>query len=278
MSQFKTFYIIAFALIMMLSSPVSHSTELVSVNVQGNTVEAVINLPANISADIILEFENAVGLTADNIGITAEIIDITSLNLLQRLPNSSNISLQALFPMMITIEPDTSGGFSFSGVASVDIHTHNLEYTAGTPLRFFKAPLGGEFKDITTTMGAGSYRARGSTGRFSQFIIVADLRPATVVINTKFNDLQTALNAFSSQIDSVVYSTLLQDVADINQAIMTLDYSSASSEVSQFINNVKANRGQAIPDVWRSSRDVDNVMGELIAYANTLRFSLRLAN
>ncbi|MDI4654597.1 MULTISPECIES: DUF6689 family protein [Pseudoalteromonas] len=278
MNQFKVLSIIAFALTLMFVSSMSRGSELVSIDIQGNTVEAVINLPANISADITLEFENAVGLTAENIGLSAEIIDITSLDIIQRLPNSNSVSLQTLFPMLITIEPDTNSGFSFSGVASVDIHTHNLEYTAGTPLRFFKAPLGGEFKDITTTIGAGSYRARGSTGRFSQFIIVADLRPATVVINTKFNDLQTALNTFSSQIDSVVYSTLLQDVADINQAIMMLDYSSASSKVSLFINNVKANRGQAIPDVWRSSRDVDNVMGELIAYANTLRFSLRLAN
>ncbi len=278
MNQFKIIFIVAFSFIVALLSCRANGLEPVSVNVQGNSAEAIISLPGGISADITLEFENAVGLTAENLGITAEVIDVSALSFLQRLPSSSAVTPAALFPMMITIEPKQSSGFSFSGVATVDIHTHNLEYTAGTPLRFFKAPLNGEFKDITMTMGAGSYRARGSTGRFSQFIIVADVRPALVVINSKFADLENALNQFSSQIDAIVFSTLQQNIAEINQAIIVQDYSLASNKVSQFILNVKANRGKAIPDVWRSSRDIDNVMGELIAYANTLRFSLRLAN
>jgi hypothetical protein len=37
---------------------------------------------------------------------------------------------------------------------------------------------------------------------------------------------------------------------------------------------VKQNSGAAIPDVWRSSRDVVNVAGDLRAGASTLKFSL----
>lgn len=260
----------------MLVSTISFASESVSVNVQGNKVEAVIHLPGNISADMTLQFENAVGLTKESLGLTAEIIDVTSLDFIDRLPDGLNISPSAAFPMMITIEPLANSGFSFSGLASVDLHTHNLEYTAGTPLRFFKAPLNGEFKDITMTMGAGSYRTRGSTGRFSQFIIVADLRAPLVVVNQKFNDLQTALNDFSSKINAAVFSMLLQDVNEINQLILSNNYHMASSKLNDFNRRINDNKGINIPDVWRSSRDIHNVAGELMAYANTLRFSLRL--
>jgi len=257
-------------------STVSFAFESVSVNVQGNKVEAVIHLPGDISADITLQFENAVGLTKESLGLTAEIIDVTALDFIDRLPDQLNITPSSAFPMMITIEPLTDTGFSFSGLASVDLHTHNLEYTAGTPLRFFKAPLNGEFKDITTTLGAGSLRVRGSTGRFSQFIIVADLRAPSVVISEKFDNLQMALNDFAPTISATVYSVLLQDLNDISQFILSNNYNMASSKVNTFNRHINDNKGADIPDVWRSSRDIHNVAGELMAYANTLRFSLRL--
>ncbi|HBW97764.1 MAG TPA: hypothetical protein DEF74_05565 [Pseudoalteromonas sp.] len=263
--------------LLFMSSQVE-ATDIVSVNTHGNSAEAIIELPGGVSADITLEFENAVGLTAQNLGISAEVVDITSQALLQRLPSITDIAPAAAFPMMITIEPQLTSGFSFSGLATVDIHTHNLEYTAGTPLRFFKAPLNGEFKDITMTMGAGSYRARGSTGRFSQFIIVADLRPQVTVIDSKYNDLQTALNNFSADIDPAVYSALLQDLADVNQLMLLQNYSAASNKLNSFNRRISDNSGDKVPNVWRSSRDISNVAGELMAYANTLRFSLRLAN
>ena len=262
--------------IAMLLSTVSYAYQSVSVNVQGNKVEAVIHLPGNISADMTLQFENAVGLTKESLGLTAELIDVTSLDFIHRLPDGLNIIPSAAFPMMITIEPLANSGFSFSGLASVDLHTHNLEYTAGTPLRFFKAPLNGEFKDITMTMGAGSYRTRGSTGRFSQFIIVADLRAPLVVINQKLNDLQTALNNFSPEINAAVHAMLLQDLNEINQLVLSSNYHMASSKLNDFNRRINDNKGINVPDVWRSSRDINNVAGELMAYANTLRFSLRL--
>lgn len=272
----KNFLTFVFTATILLLSTQSVASEPLSIDIQGNKVEAVIHLPGGISADITLQFENTVGLTKDSLGLSAELVDVTSLSFLDRLPDVTNIVPALAFPMMITIEPKADSGFSFSGLATVDIHTHNLEYTAGTPLRFFKAPLNGEFKDITVTMGAGSYRVRGATGGFSQFIIAADLRASLVVVNNKFNDLQTALNDFAAQIDSDVYTQLLQDLADINQLILLQEYNAASNKLNAFKRSVNDNRGNNIPDVWRSSRDIRNVAGELIAYANTLRFSLRL--
>lgn len=261
-----------------LFSAVSFASEPLSVNVQGNKVEVFVHLPGGISADLTLQFENAVGLTKESLGLSAELIDVTSLDLIDRLPNGLDITPAAAFPMMITIEPKADSGFSFSGVASVDLHTHNLEYTAGTPFRFFKAPLNGEFKDITKTLGSGSLRTSGSTGKFSQFIIVADLRAPLVVVEQKFNDLQTALNEFSPQINAGVYSALSQDLNEISQLISAKDYTIASNKLNAFNRRINDNSGLNIPNVWRSSRDISNVAGELIAYANTLRFSLRLAN
>ncbi|WP_372763369.1 DUF6689 family protein [Pseudoalteromonas sp.] len=272
----KNFLTFVFTATILLLSTQSVASEPLSIDIQGNKVEAVIHLPGGISADITLQFENTVGLTKDSLGLSAELVDVTSLSFLDRLPDVTNIVPALAFPMMITIEPKADSGFSFSGLATVDVHTHNLEYTAGTPLRFFKAPLNGEFKDITVTMGAGSYRVRGATGGFSQFIIAADLRASLVVVNNKFNDLQTALNDFAAQIDSDVYTQLLQDLADINQLILLQEYNAASNKLNAFKRSVNDNRGNNIPDVWRSSRDIRNVAGELIAYANTLRFSLRL--
>jgi len=265
-----------FAVTGIIFSTLSFASQPLSVNIQGNRVDVVVHLPGNVSADLTLQFENAVGLTQESLGLSAELIDVTSLDFIERLSDKINITPAAAFPMMITIEPNANSGFSFSGLASVDIHTHNLEYTAGTPLRFFKAPLNGEFKDITMTMGSGSYRARGSTGRFSQFVILADLRSPLVVVEQKIGDLQSALNEFSPLINAVVYSDLLKDVNEINQLILTQDYNSASNKLNVFNQRINDNRGVNIPDVWRSSRDIRNIAGELMAYAKTLRFSLRL--
>lgn len=244
----------------------------------GNKIEAVIELAGGIEADFTISFENVIGLNEESIGLSAEVVDITDLNLLNRLPSVLDTNLLSAFPMLITVEPLSSQGLSFEGLVTVDIHTHNLEYTAGTPLRLFKAPLGGEFKDITMTMGSGSYRARGTTGKFSQFLILADLRLPTTVVNTKMSNLATNLSNFSTQMSAATYTALSAKLNEVQQLIAVQNYTQASDKLNEFKQIVEAARGLDIPDVWRSSRDIDNVAGELMALANTLRFSLRLIN
>lgn len=269
-------FFIALLLIATTLPTFAQSSGPVQINVNENQVYAEIELPGDITADITITFENAVGLTKESIGLTAELIDVTSPSFLDRLPNNLLVTPSAAFPMMITIEPLASSGFSFSGLTVVDLHTHNLEYTANTPLRLYKAPLNGEFKDITMTLGAGSIRARGSTGKFSQFIIAADVRAPQTVITEKFADLNNALTSFSSQIESNTYIELANQAALIQQLINNAEYYQAAKAVTAFNQLVDANEGLNVPNVWRSSRDISNVAGELMAYANTLRFSLRL--
>ncbi len=272
-------YGLAILSLIALASPLSiRAQEPVQINVQGNQVEAVIHLAGGISADFTLTFENSVGLNANSIGLTAELVDVNDLTLLSRLPDSLQVSLPAAFPMMITVEPPANAGFSFSGLATIDIHTHNLEYTAGTPLRLFKAPLGGQFEDITMTMGAGSYRARGTTGKFSQFLILADLRIPGSIVETKFDRLSQRLSSASDRIETNLFNQLSSQLAAVEMAIDSSQYQQASELLNEFNRTVSTEAGSKIPNVWRSSRDIENIAGELMAYANTLRFSLRLIN
>lgn len=248
----------------------------IDLKIKKNKVIAKIELAGGVETDLELSFENSLGLTKDSIGITAELVDITDPALLSRLP-SALTTTPAAFPMMITIEPPASMGLGFNGVTHIDIHTHNLEYTPNTPLRLYKASLGQDFRDITVTTGAGSWRARGHMGDFSQFIVVTDLRTSGTVINAKLNRLQTLLTSYSNQMDTVTATSLSDKYNELANAVSQQDYSQALVHATEFNDIVSSNRGENIPDVWRSSRDITNVAGELMAQVETLSFSLRLA-
>ncbi len=48
----------------------------------------------------------------------------------------------------------------------------------------------------------------------------------------------------------------------------------AIQKIESFESTVEQASSSEIPDVWRSSRDLTNVAGELRAAASTIRFSL----
>jgi hypothetical protein len=248
----------------------------VEMQVSGNKALANIALPGGIAADISLTFENVVGLSSTGLGVRADLIDLTDMDLIERLPGGLLKRVTLALPMMITIEPPAEQGLSFEGLVTFDIHTHNLEYTSNTPLRLYKAQLGGQFRDITMTTGAGSYRARGTTGKFSQFIIVADLRPTQSVMNAKWRDLQDELIEAMPVIQPSVYTVLNGKLEEIAREVNSRQYLPASQKLNEFIQLIEASSGDDIPNVWRSSRDVNNVAGELMAQANSLRYTLHL--
>ncbi len=261
------------AIILLAQAVSTDAQTTIETSVDDNRLEAVIELTDGVSADLSITFENALGLNSKSLGLSAEIIDLTDPNIINRLPDSLNVTLNAGFPMLITIEPPADQGFSFSGVATIDIHTHNLEYTANTPLRFMKAPLNGQFKDFTMTVGSGSYRARGTTGKFSQFLIAADTRPLQSVIADKYSRLENELINAQTELTLAVYNQLSQHMSQIEQAINSEDFAHADTLLGDFIKAVK--QEPSIPNVWRSSRDLNNIAGELVAHSQTLRFSLR---
>ncbi len=266
----------AFAL---FSSPILLAAQPpVALTVNGSTVEAAIELPGGIKADLTLEFEGVVGLSASSLGLSAALVDPLDAALFSRLADVGDVSIPSAFPVMIQIEPPATGPLSFTGVAKMEIHTHNLSYVANSPLRLVKAPLGGPFKDITSWAGSGSYRVGGNEGGFSQFLIVADVRPVAEVIDSKFARLQVTLDDNTTEIDPDVLAELQAKLDEAWSWRLSNDFVEAAATIANFLDLVKSNSGAAIPDVWRSSRDLVNVAGELREAAGTLRFSLNLAS
>lgn len=241
--------------------------------VEGNELRAEIALPGGIGADLTLTFEQVVGLTEENAGLDASLVSPLDPSLLSRLTQAV---IPAGFPVLIRIEPPADGGLSFSGPVSIALHTHNLPYLPGTLLRIYGAPLGEPFEDITDYVGSGSYRCRGRKGSFSEFLILTDLRPLSLTIREKLERLDVTLEDNHALIDPAVYAQLTTLAAQIRSAHEAGNKSLAITRTNQFLALVVANSGTAIPDVWRSSRDLVNVAGLLRAAGETLRFSLGL--
>jgi hypothetical protein len=270
-----TRYSVAF-LTLFLSVSAASAQGLANLSISGNQVTAGIDLPG-VSADLTLSFEQAVGLTAANLAMSAQSIDRGDLNLLSRLPAGGLVTIPAAFPVLVRVQPPASGGLSFSGVYTFGLHVHNLELTANCPLRLFSAAAGGPFQDITTDMGTGSYRVRGTKGGFSEFLIVADVRPLATVISQKFDAVGSLLAASSGAIAAALLDNLNQQISAARALFQSGANVDAAKAVDGFAATVQSNSGAAIPDVWRASGDLSNVAGQLRAAAGTLRFSLGLA-
>lgn len=252
-----------------LTDPLSNELP-VSVSISGNTAIARVGTATAPLADLILTFDDASELSAASLGIRAELVSLTDLSLLSRLPDASLVSLSTDFPVLISVEPPTLGGLSFRRTVTAEIHTHLLPYTAGSHYRLFKAPPGGDFSDITREILPGSVRARGTTGSFSQFLILTDLRASGVVIAEKIDGLRAAASALPSSEQTALQSQL--DAAEL--AVDEARYADAIAVLDAFSAHVSARAGVGIPQEWRATRDADNIAGALLAGAASLKFSI----
>lgn len=256
-----------------------HAAGIVDPVVTDNKLEATVSIAGGYEAALTIEFEESVGLSADNLGLSAESISVTNSSLIDRLPEPSLMGIAGGFPVLITIDPPASGGFSFSGVASVELYTHNLNYDPAVPLRLFSAETGGDFRDITELATGGSHRTRGSKGDWSEFLIALDGRSTASVIQTKFDYVNGLLSTYQGDLSSSLHATLDGLLVDAENAFDNGNHAQAIDYVEQFSGAVRdaADNG-GIPNVWRSARDIDNVAGLLRSGASTLRFSLTLAS
>lgn len=257
---------------LLLAAPPASAGGIANVTVSGNSAAVTVSLPLGLGADLTLSFDNVVGLSAANLGLSAQAVSLASPALLARLPADTAPGLG----LLVRIEPPATGGLSFSGLATLDLHTHNLPFLAPCPLRLFSAPLGGPFADITASIGAGSYRARGNTGGFSEFLIVTDGRPVNSVIETKFDRLEQLLDDHDAALPAWLVNQLTQELAASRADYAQGAIEDAIAGVDAFASTVQQHSGATIPNVWRSARDVVNVGGLLRAAALTLRFSLGL--
>lgn len=255
----------------LLGSPLAAGAQAlpVQVEVDGDVATAVIGSPANPLADVTLAFDEVSGLSASSLGLTAQLVSLSDAALLARLPSVSLNQLDPQFPMLLTIEPPALGGLAFRSVR-VEVHTHALAYATGSSYRLFKAPLGGAFVDITDEIAAGSVRARGTTGGFSQFLVLLDLRETTDVVAAKIAALRsrvatlpfTERQPFDARLD------------DVESSLASDDYAAALSAVDQVSARALARAGTHLADEWRATRDADNQAGDLVAGAATLGFSI----
>ena len=245
----------------------------ISVSASGNHAEASITLPGlpgSPLAEVLLDFEDASGLSAYSLGISARAVSLSDAELLARLPDFDLTTLQSALPVMVTIEPPRYGGLRFNGTGRVELHTHLLPYIAGSRLRLFKAPVGGAFRDITDEIAAGSVRARGTYGGFSQFLILADLRPTGTVIANKVARLRNRVDLLPLA-ERAAFDDLLDDV---ESAVAVADYSAALAATDDLRGRAQTRAGSYIPNTWRATRTHRNHAGELAADAATLRFSI----
>jgi hypothetical protein len=250
--------------------PASAQSLPVAVDVAGQTATVRVGPTFAPLARLTLTFDNASGLSASSLGISAHLVNLSDPLLLARLPSGGLAQLDGALPLLLTVEPPVAGGLSFARTVRVEVHTHALAYTAGSPYRLFKAPLGGAFVDITDEIAPGSVRARGTTGGFSQFLVLADLRAGRTVVDGKFARLRGVL-ATLSPVERGPLASLL-DAAE--HAVDNGDFAAATSLLDAFRERVSQRAGSAIAQTWQAGGALANPAGELLAGAATLKFSI----
>ncbi len=275
----------------------------VVVSILGNTALAHVSLgsgPITYVADVTITFDAPVNLTVAELNLTASLVDPSDPALLLRLASCGfSCAIDPAFPVMITVEPPTlpqlfhsafeegepeNGNLGFSNAYEFELHTANIDcvgVVAGpcptTQYRLFKAPVGGNFKDITSSVLKGSVRARGRGGEFSQFLIVQDARLSTTIEQSKATNLQTRIQAAS--IPSALQNNLLAQLASVQSSYAMGNYAAAIITLDQLIGSVQANAGGAISNAWSSDHSLVNDAGEVLALSDTLRYTLvRLQN
>lgn len=271
----KTFVLLAF---LIGHAHVARAQATFPLTVSGQTATAVIELPGGYGADLSLEFEDVVGLHAGALGVSARVMSpLDVMALLPRFPGGSATSIPSTFPVLLQIEATPSSALAMAGIVTISLHTHNLTLNVTSPLGLYSASSGGPFREITRSVGIGSYRVDGSGGGFSEFVIAADLRPLETVIAGKFNAVQQALTDYASSIPANVL-TLLQAQLGLAQSLYGAGLLKvAIAAVAGFGHLVKEHSGGEIPDVWRANGDTTNVAGLLRSGADSLRFSLIVA-
>lgn len=243
--------------------------------VSENKIQASIPVSSTISLDVTVEFENSVGLTADNILIEAFLIPDNDISVLSRI-NSSAVNLHPNFPVLLSIAPKGDKGFSFEGLASVEIYTKAIAYQAGMPAKIFTSHAGGDFEDITSMVSAGSLRARGNLGKFSDFIIVLDERSFNVDTESKLAQIDQILLDNQTNVNTALFNELQAISSLLEIAVLQNNVDQALVLTDNLIFLIENLNGGQIDNVWRSSNDLVNVKGDLLSVLKSLRYRLRL--
>lgn len=249
---------------------------------QGTGGGGSVSLPTLLGGEVTVSFESATNLTPANLGVSTQLVSLLDSLLRARLPATA--SILSGFPVLVRIEPPAANGLAFNGVASIEIQTPALLNLLNLQdsLRIFAAPLGGPFEDITSSIQRGtgpqnkSFRALGTKGGFSEFLVVVDLLPVDLAIGAKLDRLDQVLAANAGAIPGAVEAELASELAAARSHALAGDDAAAIQDLDAFLATVEQHSGVDVPDLWRAARDRVNVAGLLRAGAQTLQFSLRL--
>lgn len=262
-------------IVLLFIVPCLSADTIIEVEVQGNEVLASIEVAETFNVDLVITFENVIGLNSESLVFNAAQINPLDLTLLNRIGPQSLFSIPAQLPVLINITPSSTSTLSFTGAYEIELSTSNLAFDP--KFRLFTAPNGGNFQDVTTFSGIGSYRVRGTGGDFSDFLIITDLRTNSTVINDKYTKLQNALNDNASRIAPEMLNSLQQKLNASKSSYQSGAIQDAVAHLDDFINLIKGDDGQSVPNTYRANDpSVINVAGELRRKAATLIFSLRL--
>jgi hypothetical protein len=245
--------------------------------VDGRKAKAEITLvdgPNTYTADFELEFHDPQNLTVACVGIDADVLDAIEIaDIESRLPDPVNQSIDPAFPVRVTVEPPIACGLQFDDDVDVEFDTPDLVYAPFSPYRLMKGPVGGAFRDITAAVVAGSVRSRGSGGSFSEFVMVAD------ALQDHDADANQAYDAIEARIDDPAISltaqiTLQTDVALSRAAYDAGNHAQAIALLDDLDLHCGTLGGPALPNVWRSARDLVNAEGEIVTLSGNIKFAL----
>jgi hypothetical protein len=295
---------LSFAGVLFLALAASASAQVV-VTVEGDTASATISLTddngTTYDADVTIVFDTPQNLTPQALNLSAEIVDPDEIDPRLRsdgsLPNNNCYlgicpTVDPAFPVMITVEPlslpwlfasgfdggdSGSGVFSFLNTYQIDVHTHDLVYADGSPYRLFKAPVGGDFHDVTNDVMPGSVRVRGRGGDFSQFVVANDPRSSTL-LGAQFVSLQKVAELDARILAAVLSDGLRLDLLDLLtqvNALLLINLTGAIAALDSLIDLIEIHAGADIANVWSADHSVVNDAGQMDELAKTLRFSLQ---
>ena len=232
------------------------------------------------SGRILMTFEEPAQLAAESLVITAEVIDPDSSAILSRLPSGTFIPEE--FPVLIKINDDGNDSFTFSNTWRLEIQTRDLEFQAYNTLRLFRADEGCvapgcPFEDFTRSTGIGSFRASGSFGTFSDFIIATDLRPPSAVVGAKVQQLSDLIDGFetSGDMSSAAAAALTEKLGEVSAALDQKAFETAVDKAYEFMDLLAFYDIQGeISDGWDPLESLVSVIGILYGQAESLVFSI----
>lgn len=246
--------------------------------VGGDKAKADITLPKPGGGDYVAEFEiqfeNPQNLTVACLGLDADVLDASEIADIQsRMPPPGTQTVDAAFPVRVTVEPPSGCGLQFDDDVHVEYHADDLVYTGFSPYRLMKAPIGLGFRDVTGGVLSGSVRARGSGGSFSEFVIAkAAVQNYAGEAAQAYDDLEARLD--DPAIGLSAQLTLQADLAVSRAAFDASSYAQAIAYLDDLDLHCAALGGPALPNVWRSARDLVNAEGETVSLSGHLKFLL----